>query len=376
MATTGDDSAAKVLFLGQTPPPFHGQALMIDALLSNPMPSVQRTHVRLAYSRTGQQIGRFQVGKLWHLSSVLRRSLVAARRTKPQVLYYPPAGPHLVPALRDIATLSVLRRVIPRTVLHFHAGGLSELYAQRIAGTPIAPAFRAAYFSADLAILLSRHNPPDGDVLKARRVEYIPYGIADQGAAFARSLAAPGEDLEVLYVGVVIESKGTLDLVESCARLWQRGLRFRLTMVGDCSPEMKARLQAAAGMYADRLELAGVLIGEAKWDRYRSASLFCFPSFYEVETFGVVCLEAMMFGLPIVATRWRGIQDIVQDGITGRLVATRDVAGLAAALETLLTDPGMRASYGEAGRRRYLEHFTLERYVQAVENLLVEVART
>jgi len=115
-----------------------------------------------AYSRTGQQIGRFQVGKFWHLGSVLRRSLVAARRTKPQVLYYPPAGPHLVPALRDITTLSVLRRVIPRTVLHFHAGGLSELYAQRIAGTPLAPAFRAAYFSADVAILLSRTTRPTG----------------------------------------------------------------------------------------------------------------------------------------------------------------------------------------------------------------------
>ena len=292
------------------------------------------------------------------------------------MLYYPPAGPHLVPALRDMATLSVLRRVIPRMVLHFHAGGLSELYAQRIAGTPLAPAFRDAYFSADVVILLSRHNPPDGDVLKARRIEYVPYGIADEGASFTRSPAAPDEDLEVLYVGIVLESKGTLDLVEASALLWQRGLRFRLTMVGDCSTEMTRRLRDAAGAYADRLELAGVLTGEAKWDRYRRANLFCFPSFYEVETFGVVCLEAMMFGLPVVATRWRGIQDIVQDGVTGRLVATRDVTGLAAALETLLTDPGMRVAYGEAGRRRYLEHFTLERYVQAVENLLVEVART
>jgi glycosyltransferase involved in cell wall biosynthesis len=376
MPTRDDSSPAKVLFLGQTPPPFHGQALMIDALLRNPMPSLERAHVRLAYSRIGQEIGRIQAGKLWHLGSVLRQSMVAARRTKPEVLYYPPAGPHLVPVLRDIATLSVLRRAIPRTVLHFHAGGISEFYEQRIVGTPLAPAFRDAFFSVDAAILLSPHNPPDGLALRARRVEYIPYGITDEGDGFARPFSMPADELEVLYVGNVIEPKGTRILVQSCVRLWQRGLRFRLTLVGDCSSDMTRHLQNEAGPYVDRLELTGVLTGRAKWERYRKAHIFCFPSFFEAETFGVVCIEAMMFRLPVIATRWRGIQDIVKDGVTGRLVPIQDAAALAAVLETLLLDQGMRASYGEAGRKRYLEHFTLDRYVRATENVLLEVART
>jgi glycosyltransferase involved in cell wall biosynthesis len=206
-------------------------------------------------------------------------------------------------------------------------------------------------------------------------VEYIPYGIVDEGDAFERSPSVPADELEVVYVGAVTESKGTRILVQSCVRLWQRGLRFRLTLVGDCSSEMTRRLQSEAGAYPDRLELTGVLTGRAKWERYRQADIFCFPSFFEAETFGVVCIEAMMFRLPVVATRWRGIQDIVQDGITGSLVPTQDAAALAAALETLLSSQGMRASYGEAGRKRYLEHFTLDRYVRAIENVLLEVAR-
>jgi len=69
---------------------------------------------------------------------------------------------------------------------------------------------------------------------------------------------------------------------------------------------------------------------------------FCFPTFFESETFGVVLLEAMQFSLPIVATRWRGIPSIITDGDNGFLVDPKDPIGLSEKLETLLRDPAMR----------------------------------
>lgn len=372
---SGQDRPPRVLLAGQTPPPHHGQAVMIEALLSRPMPQVELQHLRLGFSHNAAQVGRFAPGKLLHLGSVVARGLVQSRTFRPDLLYYPPAGPNLVPVLRDLATLTALRAAIPRLVLHFHAGALCELYRERFEGRPWDPLFRRAYFDADAAIVLSAHNPPDAQVLRAKRTHVVPCGICDcSGLAQARN--APSDVPEILYVGAVIESKGCAVLAGACRRLWERGLHFRLRLVGACESRMAEKLTAVAGPFAPHLFLDGVRTGVEKWQRYRNADVFCFPSFYEAETFGVVLLEAMMYSLPVVATRWRGIQDVVEEGRTGALVAVRDEAALADELSALLTSPRARAERGAAGRQRYLDRYTLERYLNEMEHVLVTTART
>jgi starch synthase len=82
---------------------------------------------------------------------------------------------------------------------------------------------------------------------------------------------------------------------------------------------------------------------------YVSANLFCLPSVQE--SLGIVFLEAMAAGLPVVACRAAAIPEVVEDGVTGVLAPPRDPAGLAAALEALIADPGRARAMGEAGRR-------------------------
>jgi glycosyltransferase involved in cell wall biosynthesis len=81
-----------------------------------------------------------------------------------------------------------------------------------------------------------------------------------------------------------------------------------------------------------------------------------------------------MFGLPVVATRWRGIPAVVDDGVTGFLVPVRDPAALALALEQLILDAGLRQSLGAAGRRKYLEEFTIDRHLERLEEFLWHLA--
>ena len=77
--------------------------------------------------------------------------------------------------------------------------------------------------------------------------------------------------------------------------------------------------------------------------------------------FGLVLLEAMLAGLPVVATRASAIPEIVVDGETGLLADPGDAAGVAAALDALLADPTRRRALGEAGRRRAREEFSVSR---------------
>lgn len=362
----------RVLVIGQTPPPTHGQAVMIEALLRGPTPRVELHLVRMAYSERLVDVGKARIGKLAHLGSVLVRALRACATIRPDVLYYPPAGPDVVPALRDALTLNAIRPFVPRLVLHFHAGGLSEL-CERTRSTALRLLVRRALNGADAAVMVSTHNPADGQYFGARRLYYIPYGIADEAERFA-SHSDPARAPQVLYAGNVRESKGVLDLTRAAVTLWGRGRQFSLAFMGSCTPTMADSIREIAHKHAGSVSLLGEQLGDAKWQVYAASDVFCFPTFYRAETFGLVCVEAMMFGLPVIATRWRGVQDIVEDGHTGFLVAINDPDDLASRLERLLDDASLRSAMGQAGRRRYLERYTLARYLGDIEQVFCDVA--
>ena len=87
------------------------------------------------------------------------------------------------------------------------------------------------------------------------------------------------------------------------------------------------------------------------------------------EPFGLAVVEAMLLGLPVVASAVGGIPEIVVDGVTGFLVPAEDVDALTAALRTLILDPDLRSRMGEEGRARAIAEFGLDRMVAQYEAL-------
>jgi glycosyltransferase involved in cell wall biosynthesis len=148
----------------------------------------------------------------------------------------------------------------------------------------------------------------------------------------------------ILFVGIDWERKGGPTLVAAFERLAQRHLQARLVLVG-CDPPVKHPRIEVIG----RLPLAGV----EGW--LRRASVFCLPS--RIEPFGVAPIEALMHGIPVVATRIGALPDIVCDG-SGYLVVPDDADALEAALADLVSDPEKCRRFGQHGREHVLRHFT------------------
>jgi glycosyltransferase involved in cell wall biosynthesis len=400
----------KVLVVGQTPPPYHGQALMIERLLKGHFARIQLYHVRMAFSGSIDEVGKFRLGKVFHLLGVIARIIYHRIIHGVNVLYYPPAGANRVPMYRDLVILNCTRWMFRHTILHFHAGGAADLYSSL--SRPMQWLYRRALFHADAAIRLSQSSPDDGRALAAKRNHIVANGIEDEFPRFehisskrahpwienakerAESIVNRGQPLSVenaasstatielpplriLFMGILRESKGLLALLQACAELHRRGVPFGLHIAGQFQTEEFASIARGKVEELDlqhKVHFHGVLQGNAKWQAFAEADVFCFPSFYESESFPTVLLEAMSFQLPVVATRWRGIVEIVDDESTGYLVECRQVAEITDRLEQLQTDPELRDRLGIAGRKKFLGEYALERHLQRMEDILIEAA--
>lgn len=348
---------------------------MLELLLGAHFTKVKLHHVRMAFSKSLNEVGQFRLAKLFHLVSIILRVYVARWCRGFDVLYYPPAGPNRIPMWRDIVILNCTRWMFRKTIFHMHASGVSLLYDQL---SPVAKwLFRRAYFGADAMIRPSSFIPNDSEGLRAKREFIISNATDDAWPRFQKeSQAKSTTTCRILYMGTVCRTKGILVLLDACREMAKANVPFHLDVVGGFQPtgfEQEVRDAIAASALADHVTIWGQQVGDAKWERFARASLFCFPTYYESESFPCVLVEALSFGLPIVSTRWRGIPSIVTDGVDGILVPPQNSKMLAQALLQLVSNASLRQQLGTAGREKYLEKFTPTAHLDCMEKTLAMI---
>jgi D-inositol-3-phosphate glycosyltransferase len=197
------------------------------------------------------------------------------------------------------------------------------------------------------------------------RIAVIPCGVdttlfAPGDQAAARAALGLDDRPRLLYVGRLAPIKGLTTLLDGMARLHGKGSRAHLCIVGGDADEplnghegeLRARL-AELGLQ-DSVTFVGAQPQESLRAWYVAADATVLPSYYE--SFGMVALEAMACGSPVVASRVGGLQTTVRDRITGVLVPDHDPVSLADALEDVLDDAVLRARLGRAGVRWAAEH--------------------
>jgi glycosyltransferase involved in cell wall biosynthesis len=365
----------RILVVGQTPPPHGGQAVMIAELLKLRSPRLQLFHVRMAFSEDMESVGKFALRKVWVLFTTILRIMMARFRYGTPVLYYPPSGPNKVPVLRDIVLLCATRWLFRKVVFHFHAGGVSTFGPQLPA--IFRPLYRYAYGRPALSIRTAPQNPDDGAAFGALRDVVVPNGIPDMRGQVIERTAGPGGPLVILFTGVLIPSKGVRVMLEAFRSLLGRGVDARLELMGkwgDVAFEQECTRWVAEHGLVDRVTFLGVRKDLDKFAHFAGCDIFCFPSYFEAESFGLVLVEAMQFAKPVVSTNWRGIPSVVQEGVNGFLVPIQDPAAVADRLQRLAGDPALRKRMGEEGRRIFLRDLTLEAFHRSMERELVAVS--
>jgi glycosyltransferase involved in cell wall biosynthesis len=180
---------------------------------------------------------------------------------------------------------------------------------------------------------------------------------------------------KILFVGRHIERKGICYLIEAAKYLPRDKFEIRIVGVGDLTEQLKA--QAAAVKEGAEIIFTGKLSPEDLANEYRTANVFTLPAIVDhkgdTEGLGVVLIEAMELGLPIVASNVGGIPDVVVDGESGILVPEKDPVALADAFKRLEVDPTLIQKLLAGARKRIDECFTwdgiIERQMEVYKRL-------
>ncbi|MBU1230297.1 MAG: glycosyltransferase [Proteobacteria bacterium] len=176
-----------------------------------------------------------------------------------------------------------------------------------------------------------------------------------------------GSGLRVLAVGRLAHYKGFAHLCEAVRQTPEASL----CLVGE--GEERARLEALASLpeVRGRIHLAGAVPDDVLDGCYRRSHVLCLPSLSRSEAFGMVLLEAMSRSLPCIATTvpGSGMSEVVRHGETGLLVRPGSVQELAQALGRLALSPELRLRLGQAGRERFLGHYTLPEVARRIRTV-------
>lgn len=193
-------------------------------------------------------------------------------------------------------------------------------------------------------------------VIAAEKMTVVHNGLPDLSPPLT---AAPAVDPPALaMVARFAEPKDHLTLLRSLGGL--RDQPWSLALIGDGPGRSEAEKLARGLGIADRVEFKGVR--EDVPAILASSQVFVLSS--KREGFPLSVLEAMRAGLPVAASRVGGVGEAVEDGKTGFLFPPGDVGALRDSLGSLLKDPSLRESMGRAGRKRFLDHFTLDKMVE------------
>jgi glycosyltransferase involved in cell wall biosynthesis len=323
-----------------------------------------------------------------------------------------PAGPakhvpkdELLPFMGEFACfLAADWSASPPDVVHAHfwMSGFAAAMAVRGLGVPLVQTFHAlgtvkrrhqngADTSPPQRIAIERILGKNADLIAATcddevnelvgmgvrrtRTAVVPCGVDPK---LFHPAPAPSRSRRIVSIGRLVPRKGFEDLITALRMVPEAEL---VIAGGPPAHELRSDREArrllahaeALGV-AERVRLAGQVARQDMPDFLRSADVVACVPWYE--PFGIVPLEAMACGVPVVASAVGGLADTVVDGVTGKLVPPRNPKRLAKELRSLLADESRRHLYGVAGADRVAACYTWDEVARRTEHLYLRVART
>lgn len=210
---------------------------------------------------------------------------------------------------------------------------------------------------------------------KKEKVAIIPFGITIKEIKEENKIKK--EKIKILFAGRLIERKGVHILLESFAKVNKIFPEIELVIAGDGPLREKLKNLAKELGIENKVIFKGHLKSNELEKEYKEASVFVLPSIHDIkgdtETLGVVLIEAMEYGVPVIATNVGGIPDIVKDGYNGLLVPEKDPEALAQAIIKLIKDESLREKFVKNAKEYIKEKFGWNNIIEKLIKIYIDL---
>ena len=364
----------RVLHLGKFYPPAKGGMETILALIAERTSPHVNNRVLVANESRQTVAERCAGVEVHRVAAIARIGAVALCPTMPAALAREQADLIVLHEPNPMALVSYfVARPHAHLIVWFHSEVIRPSWRYRLFYRPF---LRFALRRADRIVVSSPTLVASASELRdwQSRCAVIPFGVeAVQSSPLIAARAAEIKDDVaqpiILFVGRLVRYKGVHVLLDALHDVGATAL-----LVGDGPERTALEARARELGIADRVRFLGAVSDEELRALYSACDVFVLPSTTRQEAFGVVQLEAMMAGKPVVSTDLgTGVGWVNQHGETGLVVPPGDVSALRDALRRLLEDESLRNSYGEAAARRACTNFSVERMIEAILALYAEV---
>lgn len=366
----------KVLFLSPLTPPFYGSSMSsemcLDILKNSKDFNIK--NIKLNYSKEISNAGKLNLNKIKGIFKVKKNIKKELKKFNPDTIYFMPATSSFG-LIRDYLFVEEIKKNWNREIL-FH---LRSRISQKDWNNKFYRRLYKKMFLDEKVIVLDESLERDlHNLTPKKNIVILPNAIKNEISEkqLKTIIGERGKSNEfnILFLSNMDETKGWFRLLEACKILKEKGIGFKCNFVGEWLSN-KEKDKFFNYIKENKLEenafYLGGKRGKEKNNIFKKSNVLVFPTEYKLETFGRVIIEAMMFGLPVIANGIASIPTTVQDGKTGFVLKENTKEEIAEKIGRLINGKKLRTKMGIAGRKRFLKYYTLDVYKKKFLEVLI-----
>jgi len=357
--------AIKVLVVGQLPPPVHGSTVMAERFMSALRNNgFEPRIVQKTFSRKMDEVGKVSLSKILRVPVHCAELVTAIRRFHPNIcIFFISVGFTAFAVDAMLIQLLAMHRI--PYVPYFHGTGYSNYrrngsaLQKKIVQKMLSRAHGGIILGERLKADVNFYIPND-------RLYVLPNGVPDVDATLERSHRNDGK-VHILFLSNLVKTKGPMEFLKMAKSVLEKTGNVRFVMVGRIVDEKFYQdltlFRDMEGLTKD-VEILGPMYDREKEALLSSTDILVFPTYKD--TFPLVNLEAMQWGIPVISSNEGAIPDIIRDGVNGYIVDPHNIDQLASRVLELVRDPALRIRMGKSGRELYEKNYSIEAYEKNV----------
>ena len=366
----------KILFILNLPPPVYGANVIGNyiyrsALINN---TFDCEFINLTTAKDVDEIGKGGLKKLILCFKVYYNVLLSILKQKHDLCYLTINSKGNA-FYKDFIVVIILKLFRRKIVYHYHNKGVKDGQDNWFLNA----CYRFQFHNSQAILLTSLLYPDIEKYLPRTSVHICANGIKTIEGLDMNELIKK-RDLkkipQILFLSNMMIEKGVFTVLEASKLLYDKGITFETYFIG--APSDIKLEDFNEYVVSNKLQhtvfYVGKKFGKEKISYLEQADIFVFPTFYHNETFGLVNLEAMQYGLPVISTEEGAIPEIVEDGVTGFIISKKNAFELSSKIEFLIKNPKIRKEMGTNGQKKFKSLFTLEKFeenfVQTIQNVI------